>query len=99
MKILVLAWGSLIWNRGTLAVSSDFKMDGPLLPVEFSRISGDGRLTLVIDEIGGEPCPTYTAVIGFNELGVAVENLRTREGMPSTKGVGFINPASVIQSS
>jgi hypothetical protein len=98
MKIVILAWGSLIWNPGNLAVSSDFRLDGPRLPIEFSRISGDGRLTLVIDETSGALCPTYTAVSGFRELGAAVENLRTREGMPSTKGVGFINPESGSQS-
>ena len=51
-----------------------------------------------LDETSGALCPTYTAVSGFRELGAAVENLRTREGMPSTKGVGFINPESGSQS-
>jgi hypothetical protein len=32
-----------------------------LLPIEFCRISGDGRLTLAIDETFGALCKTYSA--------------------------------------
>jgi hypothetical protein len=97
-QIMVLAWGSLVWNRGTLAVTADFQPNGPSLPIEFSRVSGDGRLTLIIDEKAGAPCITYTAVSVHNELGEAKENLRIREGMPSQKGVGFIDLISGRQS-
>jgi hypothetical protein len=59
MKVVVIAWGSLVWNRGQLAVTTEFQPNGPLLPIEFSRVSGDGRLTLVIDEVwGGRARPT-----------------------------------------
>ncbi|MHB2268110.1 hypothetical protein [Pseudaminobacter salicylatoxidans] len=49
MRIAVLAWGSLVWDRQKLAIADDFDPSGPQLPVEFCRISGGGRLTLVID--------------------------------------------------
>ena len=50
MKIAILGWGSLIWNQNGLPVKGQWKKNGPVLPIEFSRVSRDGRLTLVIDE-------------------------------------------------
>jgi hypothetical protein len=67
----------------------DFEPIGPRLPIEFCRISRDGRLTLVIDESFGVPCTTYSALSAFGDLNAAIENLRDREGMPTTNGVGF----------
>ena len=61
MKIAVLAWGSVVWERGVLEVAAEFMPNGPDLPVEFCRISGGERLTLVIDETFGATCPTYAA--------------------------------------
>ena len=49
MKIGCLAWGSLVWDPRTLPVAAPFREDGPSLPIEFSRISLDGRVTLVIN--------------------------------------------------
>jgi hypothetical protein len=99
VKVLVLAWGSLVWKPELLAIAAAFQPNGPLLPIEFSRISGDGRLTLVIDETSGVPCTTYTAVSAFQELGPARENMRIREGMPSQKGVGFLDLVSGTHNS
>lgn len=80
MKIAVLAWGSLIWDQRDLTLAGCFTPGGPLLPIEFCRVSDDGRLTLVIDEIGGAPCSTYFAESGHSELDVALQNLWLREG-------------------
>jgi hypothetical protein len=90
MRISILAWGSLVWDRKDLAVVADFAPAGPWLPVEFCRVSRDGRLTLVIDEAFGAPCITYSALSTFDNLEAAIEDLRIREGMPSRKGVGFV---------
>ena len=98
MRIAVLAWGSLIWDRRELAIADVFRADGPRLPIEFCRVSGDGRLTLVIDEAYGTSCQTYFAKSASGDLDAAVENLRLREGMPSAKGVGFVDVASGRQS-
>ena len=94
MRISVLAWGSIVWDRRDLAVIADFEPTGPRLPVEFCRVSRDGRLALVIDEAFGAPCITYSALSAFDTLDAAIENLRDREKMPSPKGAGFTVPRS-----
>jgi hypothetical protein len=49
------------------------------LPIEFARISRDGRLTLVIHP-GSQKLGTYWAVSELGSLEEARENLRAREG-------------------
>lgn len=98
MRIAVLAWGSLVWDRRELAIAEAFKPDGPRLPIEFCRVSGDGRLTLVINEAFGASCQTYVSESASGGLNAAVENLRLREGMPSAKGVGLFDVASGNES-
>lgn len=41
MKIVCIAWGSLIWEPGPLRVASTWRPDGPVLPLEFVRDSDD----------------------------------------------------------
>lgn len=89
MRIAVLAWGSLIWDRKDLAIAEEFEQTGPRLPIEFCRVSKDGRLTLVIDELFGRRCITYSARSALDSLDAAIENLRIREGMPGPDGVGY----------
>lgn len=91
MRIAVLGWGSLIWDRRDLMLAQTFKPNGPSLPVEFSRVSLDRRLTLVIDEAHGTPCTTHVAASGCLDLDQAIDNLRRREGMPSADGIGFVD--------
>ena len=98
MRIAVLAWGSLVWDRRSIGIAGDFEPTGPRLPIEFCRISGGGRLTLVVDEALGTPCVTYAALSAFGDLGAAIEDLRVREGMPTTKAVGFIELSSQRES-
>jgi len=74
-------------------VSHPFEPIGPCLPIEFCRVSRNECLTLVIDEIVGAPCITYSAIGGFSNLDSAIENLRVREGMPRGRGVGFTAPS------
>lgn len=93
VKIAVLAWGSLKWDPGELAIVDAFQPVGPRLPIEFSRVSSDGRLTLVIDETFGADCVTYVAQSGHEILNDAIENLRRRERMASSKGIGFVMAA------
>ncbi len=53
--------------------------DGPELPVEFARRSGDGRLTLVLyPEV--EPVKVLWSLMDTDEITEAREDLRAREG-------------------
>lgn len=95
MRIGVLAWGSLQWDPRELKTASAFAPTGPVLPIEFSRISGrespSPRLTLVIDEVNGAACKTSVALSGHGDLDFARENLRAREGMQHVNGVGYVD--------
>ena len=94
VKSAVLAWESLVWDPRELKVAAPFKADGPLLPVEFCRVSADGLLTLAIDESFGAVCRTYSAPSAFDDLDAAMENLRQREDMPTLRAIGFVEPVS-----
>ncbi len=79
MRIAIIGWGSLIWCPGNLRIGTRWRRDGPMLPIEFARISRDGRLTLVIYD-GAEPQQTYWALSAFDDLEAAKRNLKEREG-------------------
>ncbi len=98
MKCAVLGWGSLVWDSRELKIASEFKANGPLLPIEFCRISADGRLTLAIDETFGALCKTYSAPSALETLDAAMDDLCAREGMADVRAVGFVEPASGGQS-
>jgi len=98
MKIAVLGWGSLIWRLGTLQVAGDWQADGPVLPIELSRISNDGRLTLVVDEQNGAEVPTRYAISAFDDLALAIADLQKREGATSPEAIGFTDLAKNNES-
>ena len=79
MNIAVIGWGSLIWCPGNLRIKTRWRVDGPRLPIEFTRISEDGRLTLVILP-GPKEQGTYWAVSECESLNKARRNLLEREG-------------------
>jgi len=90
MKIAILAWGSLIWDKRDLQITDKWNKGGVVLPIEFARISLDDRLTLVVTEQYGTDIETYWAISKFSELKDAINNLREREG--TNKGnIGFVN--------
>ena len=73
MKVAIIGYGSLVRNLKDLPVEMDiFNENGPELPLEFSRISKDGRLTLVIDEKRGIQNKTFYTVSRQNNLEKAV---------------------------
>lgn len=57
-----------------------FKQYGPNFPIEFSRVSMDGRLTLVVDSQHGVVLQSWCALHQSNDIHVVMENLRAREG-------------------
>ncbi len=88
-KIAVLGWGSLIWEPGDLCYDGRWYKDGPLLPVEFARISRDGRLTLVLCP-GAKEIPVLWTYSEKRCLEDAVENLMAREGTKDSR-IGFVD--------
>lgn len=78
-KIAVLGWGSLIWCPKSLRLGSPWHRGGPLLPIEFARQSKGERVTLVLVP-DAKLQPTFWALSEFPELGLAIDNLRDREG-------------------
>ena len=91
MKIAILGWGSLIWNPQTLKYNKMYgwQTNGPILPIEFARISSDGRLTLVITKNGAKVQTLY-AQSKYKNLDVAILNLAIREGS-GRKSIGYYN--------
>ena len=94
MKIAVLGWGSLVWDPRTLRLAGHWMEGGPALPIEFSRISDNGRLTLVIDEAHGVDVPTRYAWSALNDLDEAIADLQRREGSSVRSRIGFIDIGS-----
>lgn len=83
----ILGWGSLLWDPRNLNFIKEvgWLEDGPVLSVEFARISNDGRLTLVITE-NGTFVKTYFAMSNYLWTTEAIDNLIEREG---TENIGF----------
>ena len=82
----ILAWGSLTWDPKELNFIKDvgWKNYGPVLPIEFARISNNGRLTLVITE-NGTPVITYFALAQlYTKVEDVIIDLKSREGCKTT---------------
>ena len=81
MKIAILGWGSLIWKTKELFFDKEEKKkkEGPILTIEFARISNNGRLTLVLTEMGTEVSTLFT-LSKYNTIDEAILNLAIREG-------------------
>ncbi len=88
--IVILGWGSLVWEPRDLPHYVPWRSGGPTLQLEFSRISSDGRLTLVVDSAAGAMCSTLYAASPRTNLLEAVEDLRRREGTIA-RGIGWFD--------
>ncbi len=89
-SVVILGWGSLIWNFDGLKIISDWQKEGPFLPIEFARISMDGKLTLVIKQ-NSKKVPVLWNLMEFDDLQQAREDLRIREKTPTIENIGFVN--------
>jgi hypothetical protein len=78
MRIACIGWGSLLWDPRTLPMAEAFRAFGPMLPIEFSRVSLDGRVTLVIDP-SAPPLLTFSTRLAVDSLTAAVDALGERE--------------------
>lgn len=91
MKIACLGWGSLIWKPQDLPVIGEWRNDGPFLPIEFARVSDGGELATVIC-INAEPVRVLWAWLDIDNVSLACDALRQREGIPDERvdGVGLL---------
>lgn len=86
-EILVIGYGSLIWDLENLAqhVAGSWHMNaGPRLPLEFSRISPKRLMGLVvcIDPDDGAPCPSHVIASARGDVAAARADLAARERAP-----------------
>lgn len=80
MTIACLGWGSLVWRPKNLPCE-DWRPDGPVLPVEFARISRGDRVTLVIVD-GVTAVSVLWSPLKVSSLDAAVSALAAREEVP-----------------
>jgi hypothetical protein len=84
IHIAILGWGSLLWDpRPDFDDQHDeWKLDGPVLKIEFSRVSQSrgGALTLVVDPTNGADCQIAYATSRCRDAEDAICDLRSREG-------------------
>ena len=88
MKIACLGWGSLIWKPGVLPVEGEWHQDGPLVPIEFSRIADGGELSTAIC-LNAEPVPVLWAWLTVGNLATGCELLKAREAIPAARNDGI----------
>ncbi|HEX8590149.1 hypothetical protein [Pseudomonas sp.] len=91
MQIGCLGWGSLIWKPEALPLASEWFMDGPASPIEFSRVGDGGELATAIC-MNAPPCQVYWAALAVDSLDRACAALRDREQIPAARedGVGVL---------
>lgn len=94
MQIVFLGWGSLIWDRRPKfdARVGPWTGGGPVLPIEFCRISSTrkGALVLVIDRALGTEVEVLHAPSLRDDPDDALSDLRSREGT-SLRNIGFVD--------
>ena len=91
MKIAILGWGGLIWDQQNLPIAGQWQKGGPKLRIEFSRISDDRRLTLVIDETHGVNVPVRFAASARADLDDAISDLQNREKTKDPDNIGVFD--------
>lgn len=83
MKTAIIGWGSLLWDDRPQFDQhhGPWYFDGPLLRLEFSRISISRKraLTLVLEEEHGAQCRAAYTISKRESLSQAILDLKTRE--------------------
>lgn len=97
MKIIYLGWGSLIWNLEKLPVKGNWIKSDLKLPLEYSRKSQDGRLTLVIDKNNGQLNNIWYILSKETNLNKAINALKIRE-KTSLDNIGYISYQNKFRS-
>jgi hypothetical protein len=92
-KIGILGWGSLLWDESDVgfdALHDEWRPNGPILKLEFSRksVSRLNALTLVIDSVHGHDCQVAYSVSRRATAEEAIADLCARE-KTNTGNVGI----------
>lgn len=94
MKIAIIGWGSLIWGNSPQfdATIGPWATDGPVLPLEFCRISQTrkGALVLVIDPELGTQVPALYTLSTRTDPDDALADLQARE-KTTMNNIGFVD--------
>jgi hypothetical protein len=97
MRIVCLAWGSLIWDSGALPVAGAWHPEGPSLPIEFARVGDKDELATVL--CPGAPVGTARwARPDVDDVIAARRLLRQREEIDEDR-VGGVGTVVVGQAS
>jgi hypothetical protein len=97
MKIALVGWGYLIWDRRSLDVAPEWMPDGPRLPIEFARFAEPPRLLPVL--VAGAPLqPTFWTSSRKSSVLAAAADLAVREGV-GTHDVGSWSRAEAMRPS
>jgi hypothetical protein len=89
MKIAFIGWGSLINNSRGLRITGEWQKDGPLLPVEYARISNNKSLTLVLYSKASD-VQTLWVCTEYEKLSDAIQALKKRE-RTTEANIGFFS--------
>ena len=100
MTIAILGWGSLIWDTRNLKIDmsigdNGWNSNGPYLPIEFARISNDGRLTLVIKN-GVQDKQVLYSISLYKNMDEAVLDLAVRENCGKNKIGKYLKDKNVF---
>ena len=91
-RIAIIGWGSLLWHSAPEfdAWHGDWNFEGPVIPIEFARVSPKraGALTLIVDPVHGEPTQTAFALSKRETVEEAYQDLMAREWGKTPEVIG-----------
>lgn len=86
MRIAVVGWGGLLFERWRFPESVEWKSGGPAIPI---GISSSARAYLAFDPLHGRRGPTQYAISPRTRLKEALEDIASRED-PTLGSVGYV---------